>query len=480
MPTSTTRPPGDTRAARPADEAPTVEAPAKAPETFEPAASAADEARAIARLGLPVVIAQVGLLTMGLVDTWFVGKLGALEMGAVALGDGLFFTVHVLALGTLQATEPLVSQAWGAREPVRCGAAWRAGLRVALALALPMALLSVALGWGLQTFGKDPVLADLTHDYLWTRVLGTLPLLMYVADRSLLAGLGSTAPPMVMAILANLLNVVLDYALIFGEWGAPRLGVVGSGLATASCNWFMWLGLTLWVRRAGRHAPVHEGAVVPRGLVRLVLLLGLPLGLAHTAEVGAFAAASLLVERFGVDAIAGHQVAIKLASTSFMMAVAVGAATAVRVGQATGARRPADAARAGRVGLLLGAACMACSGVVFLLFRGPLVASFTDDPAVIAAGAGFLLVAAAFQVPDGLQAVASGALRGLGDTRWPMAANLAAHWGVALPLGALLAWGAGLGAQGVWWALAIGLVCAAALLVHRFHRLRDVPPIAQP
>jgi multidrug resistance protein, MATE family len=469
--------------ARAADEAPTVDAPAKALERYEPASTTADEARAIARLALPVVVAQVGLLTMGLVDTWFVGKLGALEMGAVALCDGLFFTVHVLALGTLQATEPLVSQAWGAGEPGRCGAAWRAGLRVALALALPMAFLSVALGWGLQHVGRDPILADLTHDYLWTRVLGTLPLLMYVADRSLLAGMGSTAPPMVMALLANLLNVALDYALIFGEWGAPRLGVVGSGLATAACNWFMWLGLTLWVRRAARHAPVHAataGGGLPPGLVRLVLLLGLPLGLAHTAEVGAFAAASLLVERFGVAAIAAHQVAIKLASTSFMIAVAVCAATAVRVGQATGARRPADASRSGRVGLVLGAGCMGTAGVVFALFREPLVASFTTDPTVIAAGAGFLLVAAAFQVPDGLQAVASGALRGLGDTRWPMAANIAAHWGVALPLGALLGWTAGLGAQGVWWALAVGLVAAATLLVLRFHRLRDVPPINQP
>jgi MATE family multidrug resistance protein len=211
-----------------------------------------------------------------------------------------------------------------------------------------------------------------------------------------------------------------------------------------------------------------------------VVVLGLPLGLAHGLEVGAFAAGSFVVERFGVAAIAAHQVAIKLASTSFMMAVAVGAATGARVGQATGARRPNAAARAGWVGISLGAACMAAAGVGYLVRGEALFRLFTQDEAVIAVGVQLLFVAAAFQVSDGVQAVAAGALRGLGDTRWPALANLVAHWFVALPLGAFLGFELGLGAVGMWWALAVGLTGVALILTLRFRALRDVPPIAQP
>jgi MATE family multidrug resistance protein len=442
------------------------------------------ELAAITRLALPVLVSQVGLLTMGLVDTLFVGRLGAAELGAVALGDAIFFTIHVIVMGLLQALEPLVAQAWGANEAEKCGAAWRAGLRIALAAAIPVALLTGLAGVGLQQVGKDPVVAALTAEFLWARVLGTLPMLLFVTDRSLLTGLGATAAPMVMAVLANGLNAFLAWGLIFGDFGLPALGVAGSGLATAACNWFMWLGVTAWVRLAPAHRAAHavsKGSPrVPPGLVRLVVVLGLPLGLAHGLEVGAFAAGSFVVERFGVAAIAAHQVAIKLASTTFMMAVAVGAATGARVGQATGARRPNAAARSGWVGIGLGAAAMAAAGVVYLVRGEAVFRLFTQDEAVIAVGVKLLFVAAAFQVSDGVQAVASGALRGLGDTRWPALANLVAHWFVALPLGAFLGFELGLGAVGMWWALAVGLTGVALILTLRFRALRDVPPIAQP
>jgi MATE family multidrug resistance protein len=441
-----------------------------------------DEAGKIVRLAAPVMVAQVGLLAMGLVDTWAVGRLNRpADLAAVALGDSCFFTIAVVAIGLIQALDPLIAQAHGAGDAGRCAAAWRAGVRLALVLTVPVALVVMATVPLLRSVaGLDPEVVATAGAYLAARLPGILPWLLYSSDRYLLNGLGATMPTMVVTLVANVLNGVLDWALIFGAWGAPALGVVGSGLATAACSWFMYLALAVYMRRHPRYADYRRGGPVEPGLVRLVVRLGLPLGLTHALEVGAFSVASVLVGRLGVVALAGHQVAIKMASTSFMVAVAVGVATSIRVGQLTGRGEPAGAARAGWVGLGLGVLWMAAAGVLFLAFRREIVGAFTSDPQVVSAGASLLVIAAAFQVFDGTQAVAGGALRGLGDTRFPMLANLGAYWVVALPLGAVLGFRAGLGAEGVWWALALGLLLAASVLVLRFHAMRGAKPITQP
>lgn len=440
------------------------------------------ESRILVRLAAPVMVAQVGLLAMGLVDTWLVGKLGRPhDLAAVALGDACFFTVLVLAVGVIQALDALISQAHGAADAGKCAAAWRAGVRMALLLTLPVALaiwVSVPLLRHVTTI--DAHVLDLTSAYVASRLAGVLPWLLYSADRSLLNGLGATVPTMVVTLLANVFNVVLTYALVFGVWGAPALGVVGAGLATAACSWFMYLALAAWMLRHPRYAPYRAPGALPPGLLRLVARLGFPLGLTHALEVGAFSVASVFVGTIGVVPLAGHQLAIKMASTSYMVAVAVGVATSVRVGTQTGAGNPTGAAHSGWTGLALGAAWMSVAGVLFLVFRTDIAGWFTPDPAVIAAGAALLVVAAAFQVVDGIQAVASGALRGLGDTRFPMLANLGAYWFVALPLGGVLGFPLGYGAEGVWWALAIGLLLAAIVLVLRFRAMQGAKALEQP
>jgi MATE family multidrug resistance protein len=455
---------------------------ASLPHDVTPLAPWGVEARSILRLSGPVVVAQVGLLGMGLVDTMMVGALGdPAALAAVALADACFFTVIVVALGLIQALDPLISQAHGAGQVERCAAAWRAGLRLALYATLPITLVMWATVPLLRaTSDLDPTVLHLTGAYLASRLLGVLPWLLYSADRHLLNGLGNTVPTMVVTLAANVFNAALDYALIFGAWGAPALGVIGAGLATAACSWFMYLTLALWLRRHPVYAAYRTPGPIPVGLLPLVLRLGLPLGLTHALEVGAFAAASVLIGHISVVALAGHQVAIKMASTTFMVAVAFGVATSVRVGQQTGAGDPRGAARSGWTGLALGAGWMAIAGVGFLLFRTEIVSLFTTDPGVVSAGASLLVVAAAFQVVDGTQAVASGALRGLGDTRFPMFANLGAYWVIALPLGAVLGFPLGYGAEGVWWALAVGLLVAAVVLVGRFHAMQGARPIEQP
>jgi len=445
-----------------------------------PAPGRLAEAGAILRLAAPVAVAQVGMLTMGLVDTWFVGQLGPIPLAAVALAGALFFAVSVVAMGAIMALDPLVSQAFGARDAARCAAAWRAGRILALGLAPPLFGWALAIEPILAAWGDfDPRVVRAAGDYVVPLATGALPFLLFAADRSFLHGLGDTRPAMVVAVLANVVNALLDYALIFGEWGAPAFGVAGSGLATGLCRWFMLLALHAWIYRP-RYAPYRVAVGLPTGLLRQAVRLGAPIGLTHGLEVGAFAAASVFMGLLGVVPLAAHQVAIKMASTTFMLAIALGTATGIRVGQAVGAGRPDAAARSGAIGLGLGLGAMAAAAVILLTGGRAIMASFTDDPEVVALGATLLAVAAAFQLSDGTQAIAAGALRGVGDTIWPMFANLGAHWLVGLPVGGLLVFQLDLGPTAVWWALASGLTVAAVVLVLRFrHVVRSARPLAE-
>ncbi len=454
---------------------------------IRPAADArpnSTELRALVRLAIPVAITQLGFLTMGLVDTWMVGRLGPAELGAVALADSILFTLLVLAMGVVGALDPLISQAHVAVDPARCAAAWRAGLRLSVALSVPLVAGVLALGPALERFGgQDPEVVRAAVDYLIPRCLGVLPSLWFMANRCLLNGVGSTRPAMVVTLLANLVNGALDWALIFGHWGLPALGVAGSGLATAGSSWFMCLGLLAWIRWHPAYAPYRAPAPPSRALVGRALRIGLPIGLAQTVEVGAFSVCAIFMGWLSVTALAAHVIALKMASTSFMVAVALGIATSIRVGNLVGARRPLEAQRAAWTGLVAGLVCMSVSAAVFVAAGTPIVAAFTEDAAVIALGAQLMLIAAAFQLVDGAQAIASGALRGAGDTLRPLLAQAAAHWGVAIPLGAGLAFGYGLspeaGARAIWWGLALGLAVAAAQLTLRVRHIHRTRPLEE-
>ena len=435
-----------------------------------------EEVGALARLAAPVAISQVGQLTMGLVDLWMVGGLGAAALGGVSLADGIFFTLAVLALGTIQAVEPQVSQAHGAGDPARGRAAWRTGRSLALVLAVPMLLFALVAHQLLSRIGLTPEVEQTTRLYLESRSLGVVFMLLFAADRAFLHGLGLTRPAMLAMLLANVLNLWLDWGLIYGRMGLPMLGAAGAGWATTGCTLLSWLVVRSFaVRVEGAAGAV---ALAP-GSLRRTLRLGIPIGLSHASEVGAFALAGLFMSWLGTIPLAAHQVAIKMASTSFMLAVAIGTATAIRVGNAIGAGRPGDAARSGRVGLVMGVIVMGAAGLGFVFGGRTIAGAFVpDDPAVIELGAALLVVAAAFQISDGSQAILAGALRGAGDTAFPFWANLAAYYLVALPLAWTLVFMLGAGPVAVWWALAVGLTGSAGLLLVRFtrvvHRARPI------
>lgn len=419
-------------------------------------------------LATPVVLAELGWVTMGIVDTIMVGGLGANAIGAVGLASMLFFAIAVFAMGLLLGLDPLVAQAFGASRLDEChrwliDGVWLCALITVPVLAVLFAVTASLTGWGLPA----GVLA-LTRPYLSILTWSLPPLLLYVAFRRYLQGLGIVRSVMVALVAANVVNAFANWMLIYGHFGLPALGVRGSAWATLLARVFMaaWLWLVV-LRSDGDREPSLRDTPLHLDLARQRTLFGLGLPAAGQAvlEVGVFAAATALAARVSADALAAHQIVLNMAAFTFMVPFGLASAAAVRVGHAVGRQDPHGIASAGWTAIGIGVTFMTAAALVFLVFPGPLVRAFTRDPDVIHTGVSLLFVAALFQLFDGLQGVTTGVLRGLADTRTPMIWNLVGHWVVGLPLGYLLCFSAGLGVVGLWWGLSAGLViCGLALL----------------
>jgi len=425
------------------------------------------------RLAAPVVIAELGWMTMGLVDTLMVGRLGPEAIGAVGMGSTLFIGVCIFAMGLLLGLDTLVSQAFGARRMDDCHSWLRHGVALALLLSPPTVALVLLLVATMPLWGLHPDVLRFAQPYLRIVALSTPVLLLHTSFRRYLQGIGVVRPVTIALVVANVLNAAVNWVLIFGHFGAPALGVAGSAWATVTARVVMasvLLGTILY----------REGKIPFVGRVQLVrigrlLALGFPAASQVTLEVGVFAAATVLAGRLPPIALAAHQIAINIASFTFMVPLGIASAGAVRVGHAAGARDRAAASRAGWTAFLFGAAFMSCAAAAFLLIPEALVGAFTRDPSVLALGVSLLWVAAVFQLFDGTQAVATGVLRGLGDTRTPMVWNLVGHWLIGLPLGYTLCFVVGLGVIGLWWGLSTGLIiCGVSLLTVWMRRIDRV------
>ena len=438
-----------------------------------------DEFGPMTRLAIPVVMAELGWVTMGLVDTLMVGRLGAEAIGAVGLGSSMFIGVVVFAMGLLLGMDTLDSHAFGAGRLDECHRWLVHGTTLAVLLTLP---LTVLLWWttgSLEALGLEPAVLALTRPYLSVVNWSVLPLLLYAAFRRYLQGMGVVRPVMIALISANVVNAILNWVLIFGKFGAPALGVAGAAWATVGSRIAMsgFLLAVIVYREWGERPGLFETPLrIEWEWMRRLVRLGAPAAAQITLEVGVFAASTALAGRLAAVALAAHQIAINIAALTFMVPLGVASAGAVRVGHAIGRRDPEGAARAGWTALLLGAGFMSLAATAFVLAPSVLIGAFTNDPRVLALGATLLMIAAVFQLFDGLQGVATGVLRGLGDTRTPMIWNLVGHWFVGLPLGYTLCFTLGYGAVGLWWGLSCGLIiCGVALLVtwHRKSRAAD-------
>lgn len=441
----------------------------------------AQEISALLRLAAPITLAQVGQAMMGFVDTAVVGRVGAAPLAAVGLANLIFFTLSIFGVGLVLGIDPLVAQALGAGEQQTARRAYWQGVLIALLATVGLTPLLVAVGLLLRHVGLEPSLASLCARVLWLRLPGLAPMLVFFAARSYLQSVERPGAIVLATVAANVLNLFGDVYLVFGgaslpaSFGLlramPALGAAGSAICTSACTVIQLVVISLGV---GRISARRDARRIDPVLLRSALRVGLPVGLHYTAEVGIFALAGVLAGRLGDASLAAHQIALVYSSLSFCLSVGVGSAGSVRVGLAIGAEDSALARRAGFIALAAGGAFMGLCAFGLYGFRAALASLVTNKHEVAALAAPLLSVTAVYQVSDGLQGVGAGILRGAGDSRFTLLANLVGHYGVGLPI-ALVALSNGAGVIGIWWGLCAGLTAVALALFARFWRLSSRP-----
>jgi multidrug resistance protein, MATE family len=426
--------------------------------------------RSLIQLALPVVAVEMGMMAMHLVDTLFVGHLSATALAAMSLALIYYFTVVVVGMGTLVGFDALVSQAVGARDHAGVRRALQRGLLLAALLCVPLALILWPTAPAMRAMQQPAEIIPMATRVVHISILGLPGVLAFVVLRQTLQAMERLRPIVLAVLGANVINAGCNWLLIGGQLGAPALGVNGSAIAsvigrTALPLLVCWSARdVLWPLLREREPKLFELAPLWR-----MLRIGFPVGVQYLLEVGVFNAVAVLMGTQATRTLAAHQVAISLASFTFMLPLGIGSAAAVLVGQAIG-RGDASAARRAAVAALVAGSCASLvTTLLFLAVPSLLASAYVDDVAVIALAATLIPLAGVFQLFDGLQAVAGGALRGAADTRAAMIANILGFWAVGLPCGLYLAYARGLGPTGLWWGLVIGLAAVAGVLLLRLH-----------
>ncbi len=440
----------------------------------------AAEFGALFRLGWPLVIAQLAQIALLTTDVVMMGRLGPKYLAAGALANALFICIQLFGVGVCSAVAPLVAQALGAGDIKSVRRIVRQGTWVALI----MVVVLFPIIWNIRpiylALGQDPELSAMGETFIHYAVWLLVPAFQIVVLRAFLSAHGATRIILWVTLSGVVLNFFADYALMFGNWGFPRLELAGAGIATTMVNVLMLTLIVVYIfgHRRFRRYHVFARFFEPDWPHFLALWrIGLPIGLMSLAEVAMFTLASLLQGRISQDSVAAHAIALQLSSISFMVPLGLSQAATVRVGLAYGERNPEGVRKAGWTALAVALLFMGFCGIVFFLFRGPLVGLFLDpaDPAnaiPLTLAAQFMIVAALFQLFDGTQVTMAATLRGLSDTRIPLLAALLGYWGVGFPVAWLLGFPAGLQGVGIWIGLAAGLAATGLILVARF-AMRD-------
>lgn len=425
--------------------------------------TSATDVKAMLRLALPVIAGQLGIMSMGLVDTAMVRSLGPEAIAAVGVGGAAYAVSFTVGLGMLLGLDRVVSVAVGAGRTQDAKAALVQALWIATGMSVVATAGMLIAAENLGRIGVDPAVVPLARDYLRVLAISVWPALVFSALRQTLQSMGDVRAASIILVVANIVNAVANWLLIHGELGAPKLGVPGSAWATVSARIFMVVAISAWAWKRGfGGAPVSWR---PGGQPFAALVtLGVPAALHMLAEVGVFALATMLVARLGAVPAAAHHVVLQIASFTFMVPLGLSSAGAVLVGQAAGRGDPAGARRAGWTAVGIAVGFMAVSAVVLIVAWRLILAPFTTDPEVIALARQLLLCAGVFQLFDGAQVALGGVLRGAGNTMAAFVTNLAGHWLVGLPIGAFCAYHLELGAVGLWIGLATGLAVVGVAL----------------
>ena len=426
------------------------------------------ELREMVRLAWPVVLAQVGIMVMGVVDTAMVGRVGPDAVAAVALGHIYWVNLTIPGIGILMVLDPVVSQAFGAGDTTGVRRGVQRGVVLAVLLTLPTTLLLMPGEWLFAVLDQPESVTPVAASWSRWSALGTLPFFLFVALRQSLQAM-TFVRPVVTAILAgNAVNVLLNYVLIYGRLGFPEYGAVGSAISTVIGRWVMLLVL-VWTGRAMLVPALRPWLPEAFHLkpLRRMLAIGTPIAFTQWLEITMFGAGAVVLGWFGAVELAAHEIAISLAALTFMVPLGLSAAAAAIVGRAVGRRDIAAARRDAVASIGVGLAFMSVTAVIFIAFPVALAGIFIADPATRALAASLIVIGGIFQVFDGIQGVATGVLRGTGDTRVPMLIHLGGFWLVGAPVGLWLAFPGGVGPRGVWWGYVAGLVAVAALQLWR-------------
>lgn len=428
------------------------------------------ELRELLRLAVPLAAAQAGTQMMGLVDVAVLGRLGARELAGSGLANAVFFAFSVIGMGMVFGVDPLIAQAVGAGDRGRARHLLWQGIWLGLIVSGVLTLVLLAGAWALPLIGSEAELIAPARAYLLVRLLSLVPFLLFFVVRAYLQAHGVTRPMVIAMVVANVVNFIGDVVFVFGiEGWVPAMGVAGAALATVLCTILELVIVIAAVKKIEVTEPFDHRP--DRAVIVQAARVGWPVALQMGAEVGIFALVALLASRLGTLQLAAHQLVIGLASFTFTVAMGVAAAGSVRVGIGVGARDPISTRSAGHVAFLCGAGFMGLSALAFALAPRLLTRLVTDQENVIAVAIPLMLVAAVFQLSDGVQAVGAGVLRGAGDTKYAFYANIVGHWVVGLPVALLLGFRMNLGITGLWWGLCAGLTVVAVLLGYRFEKL---------
>lgn len=423
-------------------------------------------------LAYPVIIGQLGLIMMGVVDSIMVGELGAVPLAAASLSNSLIFIVLIIAIGNSIAVTPLVAILVGAKKSDECGVYFRQSLLVNLVMGFLVFLIILVGVNYLHLLGQSFSVQQKAKSYMIIIGLSIFPLMIFQTYKQFIEGLSIMRPAMIITLAANLINVFANWVLIFGKLGFPRLELDGAGWATFLSRLFMAISLMIFVMYNKRFR-IYDVSFHFRSLnfpvIRRILSVGLPSGFQYFFEVGAFSFAVIMIGWIGANELAAHQIAISLASVSFMGVLGISQAGGILVGNAVGEQSVQLVRKSGFTAIALGMIWMSVSGIIFILFRNHLPFIFIRDEAVIRIASQLLIIAALFQLSDGIQAVGIGILRGLTDVKGPTVITFVAYWIISLPIGYLLAFQFGYGVIGVWIGLLIGLTCSAIMLTLRFN-----------
>ncbi len=426
------------------------------------------EVRRLTELGGPAALTQLGWMMLGVVDTLMLGRLGVQELDSASLGNVWLWGTMIFGMGVVLGMDPVVAQAHGARDDDRIALALQQGVVAGLLCSVPMGLTWLFAEEALTLMGQSPALAADAERYVVIQIPSIPAFLAFTALRQYLQGRGIVAPALWITLVANLLNIVGNWALIFGHLGLPAMGLTGAAIATTVTRCFLLVGLVLWVLKFRLHEgawrPWGRGAIDRRG-VGEIFSYGIPVAIQYGLETWAFQLVAIMAGWLGEKALAAHTIVLNMAALTFMMPLGISIGAATRIGNLVGAGQYRAAQRSAWLAFVLGAGVMAVAAAAFLLLREQLPGLYTRDVEVIALGASILPIAGAFQLFDGIQVVGGGLLRGMGRPRPAVVFNIVGYYVLALPVGAWMAFGLGYELSGLWWALCIGLGTVAACLL---------------